>query len=310
MAIPVQLKRRIAGAAGSPAATGFKEGEVALNFPGAAGTTGTPELWAFDGTGWRRVNPTLTVGVAALPGGTPGAIAGIGAAWTALTPKPTDPLVIATFAGTAYVKTGPGGADGDWTALGASGGDPVVHNLSAQAASADIGAAWTAAAPTKSAGVNFALWKGAIYVLTAPAAPGTAASWSKLTDIAAPLTYKGNVDLTAAYAAPNPVWNTGDFGTVQTTGVVGASWPGLTAGDAVKAGDLIFFDGTNYHVVANETDLSAYLPLTGTTAAKKMTGAAVVTFDVPAGTGLVTRIDGGDAAKSKLDNFTIDCGTY
>jgi hypothetical protein len=37
-----------------------------------------------------------------------------------LTPKPTDPLVVASFAGGAYIKTGVGTSDGDWTSLGSA----------------------------------------------------------------------------------------------------------------------------------------------------------------------------------------------
>jgi hypothetical protein len=118
----IQFKRRINGAAGSPSTTGAKEGEIALNFPKAAGSTDKPDIWAFDGAAWRQANPdvTVTVGTATLPGGTAGLATGIGAAWTALTPKPTGSIIISKFAGTAYVLTGAGTADGDWTPLGAA----------------------------------------------------------------------------------------------------------------------------------------------------------------------------------------------
>jgi hypothetical protein len=118
----IQFKRRINGAAGSPSTTGAKEGEISLNFPKVAGSADKPEIWAYDGAAWRQANPDVAVTVASvqLPGGTTGSATGIGAAWTALTPKPTDPITIAKFAGTAYVKTGAGGTDGDWAALGAA----------------------------------------------------------------------------------------------------------------------------------------------------------------------------------------------
>ena len=119
----VQIQRRINGPAGSPSATGAKEGELALNFPKAAGSTDKPELWAYDGVAYRQVNPdvTVNVGTAALTStGAAGSSTGIGAAWTALTPKPTGSITIATYGGTAYVKTGAGAADGDWTALGSA----------------------------------------------------------------------------------------------------------------------------------------------------------------------------------------------
>ena len=120
MSSTIQIKRRTTGSSGAPAAG--LEGELALNF--AAGAAKTPELWAHGGTalGWLRVNPdvTVSVGTANLTGGTPGSPTGIGAAWTGLGTKPTGSIIIAKFAGTAYVLTGAGSADGDWTALGAA----------------------------------------------------------------------------------------------------------------------------------------------------------------------------------------------
>jgi hypothetical protein len=117
MSTTLQVKRRIAGAAGSPAAAGASEGELALNFPGAAGGATKPELWAFDGSAWRNANPSVavTVGNVALAGG-----ADIGAAWTALAVKPTDPIIVASYGGSAYIKTGAGGAAGDWAAMGSA----------------------------------------------------------------------------------------------------------------------------------------------------------------------------------------------
>lgn len=56
----LKIKRRINGAAGAPTGTNV-EGELALNFPGAAGDTTKPELWANDGGGWRVVNPTAAI---------------------------------------------------------------------------------------------------------------------------------------------------------------------------------------------------------------------------------------------------------
>lgn len=139
MSVVIQVKHRAVGGGGAGSPTGASlPGELAVNFDTAGGI---PELWGSDGTAYKRLNPPAaapTVGTASLPGGTAGSKAGIGAAWTALTAKPSDPVIIATFAGTAYVKTGAGAADADWTALGsatsfASGADTLTGTASDKA---------------------------------------------------------------------------------------------------------------------------------------------------------------------------------
>jgi hypothetical protein len=35
-----------------------------------------------------------------------------------------------------------------------------------------------------------------------------------------------------------------------------------------------------------------------------------IVMATPAAAGLVTRLDGGDPLKSRIDNFTIDAGTF
>jgi len=114
----LRIKHRLTGAAGSPTGAGFKSGEVAINF----GVTGTPEFWSYDGAAWKQINPPSVVTVAniALVGGTAGSATGIGAAYNAFAPKPTASIVIATFAGTSYIKTGAGTADTDWAGMGAA----------------------------------------------------------------------------------------------------------------------------------------------------------------------------------------------
>lgn len=109
---------------GSPGGTG-NIGNLAANASAAAlaANNGAPKLFLSDGTQWLLLNAAAqapTVGTVNLPGGTQGSSTGIGAAWTAFSPKPTDPIIIVSFAGSAYIKTGAGGADGDWTNLGSS----------------------------------------------------------------------------------------------------------------------------------------------------------------------------------------------
>jgi hypothetical protein len=122
MASNVLLKRKLGGTQAAPTGANL-EGDIAIYFPGSAGDPDKPTIYLNDGGGWRTANPDApvpTIGTPSLPGGTQGSATGIGAAWTALTPKPTDPIVIAQFAGGTYLlRAGqPGGADADWVALG------------------------------------------------------------------------------------------------------------------------------------------------------------------------------------------------
>ena len=120
----VQHRRRIAGAAGSPAAVGSKEGEISLNFRGAAGAGSTAEAWAYDGAAWVRLNPdgvSPNVKGITVTGATVEAGFNAGAG----TVVAAGDIVIATHAGTAYVYTGPVGTittatAGQFTALGAA----------------------------------------------------------------------------------------------------------------------------------------------------------------------------------------------
>ena len=123
MTAKFQIKRRINGAAGAPSAAGASEGEIALNFPGAAGTTTKPAMWAFDGTGWRNVNPDVTVSTQSISLTTGADIGAAYTAWLALNPGGlTGNVIIATY-GTpagAYILTNPAApaTAGSWTSLG------------------------------------------------------------------------------------------------------------------------------------------------------------------------------------------------
>lgn len=161
MTVDIRILNRTAGGDGSPGGTG-NQGNLALNFDPAAKTAngGLPKLFASDGTAWTLMNPPATaptVGTATLLGGTAGSPTGIGAAWTALGTKPTDPIVIASYAGTAYVKTGAGGADTDWTSLGsaaqfASAAEILAGVVTNKAIAPDQLRAYGLAAPTGAAG--------------------------------------------------------------------------------------------------------------------------------------------------------------
>lgn len=123
----IQFKRRINGAAGSPSTAGAKEGEIAFNAPGVAGSTTKPVLFFFDGTAWRTVNPDVTVTTQSLTltGG-----ADIGASYTAWAATPgnalTGNVVIASYTpagggpAQAYVLTNQAapGTAASWVSLG------------------------------------------------------------------------------------------------------------------------------------------------------------------------------------------------
>lgn len=302
MSNSIQIKRRINGAPGAPAAGGSLEGELSLNFPGPAGSAGQPDLYAFDGTGWRHVNPPAaapTVGTVNLPGGTPGTATGIGAAWTAFATKPTDPIIIASFAGSAYVKTGAGAVDADWTSLGSA---------TAFAVAADV-----IAGTDTSKSINSAALRGGT-VNTPSGGTAGVADADKIIRLnatgqidskflpATPSNVRGSVDPTAALVAPTPPYASGDIVFSNTAGTVDASWTGA-AGQTVASGDSLIFDGTAWHVIPNATDLNAYVPLAGAT----MNDGAKLTFDVTTGGSGTVVVD---AAGGSIDGAVIDGGTY
>lgn len=92
-----------------------------------------------------------------------------------------------------------------------------------------------------------------------------------LINITGGMNLKGNADVTAT--APAAV--SGDYYFAQPGGVADASFAGI-AGDTINAGDVIIYDGANWHANAALADLGNYLPLTGGT----LTGNLNVTGDV------------------------------
>lgn len=122
-------RRRVDGASGSPDVLTSFLGEIAINFPGAAGTTGTPELWGFDGVAFRLLNPlTNSVSIDAVSSDSDVEVAfnsdGINVV-------PGEVLVY-RHDGTTYLYTGPDGSPvtgataSDFTALGSADYLPLV----------------------------------------------------------------------------------------------------------------------------------------------------------------------------------------
>ena len=295
------IKRRVGGAQTAPTGTNH-EGEMAAYFPGVAGDTTTPTLYINDGGGWRVANPPAaapTVGTVALPGGTAGSKTGLGAAWTAFTPKPADPIIIASFAGSAYVKTGSGGVDADWTGLGSSTSFATAGDIHTGTDTAKA--------------LNSAVLRGET-LNTPSAGTASAADADKLLRLdangqlddkflkAVPTKVRGGLDVTAAMVAPTPAYTSGDIVFANADGNIDASWTG-TSGQAVKSGDALLFDGTNWHHIPNSTDLNAYLALAGGT----MADGAVITFDTTTGGAGTVILDGKNG---KLKDVQVDAGNY
>ena len=221
---------------------------------------------------------------------------------------------------------------------------PIPATFAAFTSGADIGAAYTASGVTApTGGVFAATFQGSTWLLKDFTAPGTAASWVQITggstdtpnaapaqdagkfvrlgtngQIAAgflpasPTNVRGGLDVTQAFAAATPPYTAGDMVFANADGTVGTGWTGA-ANKPVKSGDVLLYDGTDWYILPNTTDLTAYLALAGGT----MSDGGSITFDTStgqsgAGAASVTIIngDGGTIDNVVLDNATIDCGTY
>jgi hypothetical protein len=130
MAAIFKIKRKIQGTGGGSKAapTGGAEGELALWFPGSKGDPDKPTLYACDGTGWREVNPSVSVTTQSIDlGKAAGGVGGAAAAWLLVGGNAiTGNVVIATYANgaaatpEAYVLVDPSkpNLDASWVSLG------------------------------------------------------------------------------------------------------------------------------------------------------------------------------------------------
>jgi len=297
MSNTLQFKRRINGASGSPSTAGAVEGEISFNAPGAAGTTGKPDMFFFDGTGWRTVNPSVTVTSQSINLGATGNIGSAYTTWAA-TPgnKITGDVVIATFGSPAasYILTTPSapGVVGSWTALG--GATNFATQPQAHAGTDTAGA------------INAAILRGETTVTSAGAADADKMprldATGKLDATVLPVvasTVKGAVDVTAAKVGTT-TYAAGDIIFANKAGAVHASFP-LDAGSAtsVTSGDALVYDGTKWHAIPSTVDLAAYVPLAGSNLmAGKILWAA-------AGTTVMLDLNG-----NSIDRAVIDAGTF
>lgn len=353
MASSIRILRRLNGAAGSPPAAQALEGMLAVNIPGAAGGTAKPELYVADGQAWRHINPdsAVTVGSVSLPGGTSGSATGIGAAWTAFALKPTTSIVVADFAGTAYIKTGAGNLDAHWTPMGAATNFATVttdaSGLVLQGDFATPRSTSTAVTPASlyeylhdwlstsgNAAVNAApdpnhanfiprlnaaghLNTGLLNGTNTPdATPANDANRVPVLNAQGKIdagfltvkavTFVGAVDVTQAASVPATMPATGSFALVSATGAPDAAWAAVIQGThaSLDAGDLLISDGTKFHVVEHDVDLSAYLALSGGTMAANANVQWPGAVNAEAGNVLLN-LKGGT-----IDNSLIDGGTY
>lgn len=209
-----QIKRRLTGAAGAPPEAGAREGEIAIN----AGAAGTPEVWAFFGNsttgiapanrGWLRLNPApaLTVTSKSIAGTTNPWTDGNNAATSAGNwpwVVTSDQVPIVQHDGSAYMFTGGAGSWGTtsggtaltaamFVSLGQSISSPqhvdFDANAQVQAGSpATIGQAYTLyAAPPGNGRLTgtptLVTWGRQVWLLTDPANPNLAASYSAFSD--------------------------------------------------------------------------------------------------------------------------------
>ena len=272
---------------------------IEAGYTGEAGNTAHARDWmVFDGTNWHLLRNAGNVqGVSFAAVNLPANAGGVNAAWTALPAPPTDPIVIATFEGSTYLKTGPGNAAGDWTlvdtplafadAAEVLAGTVTDHVIAPDTLQSRILYAPTTT-PTQDA--HYLVGLGSQGRIDARFIPFS------------PLSYLGAVDVTTAYTAPATAPEIGSFGVVQTDGTADASWGAVNVTGDFDAGDLLIWNGTGFDAVEQQ---GAFLPLAGGT----HTDTAVVTYGVPAGAAPaapVVRLDGSDLAKSAIDNFTLN----
>jgi hypothetical protein len=98
--------------------------------------------------------------------------------------------------------------------------------------------------------------------------------------------------------------------TVSKSGTLFADWAGvmaaLTAGAAVKQGDMLIYDGTKFHHIANAIDMSGYVARAGISA---MAADAKLNFAATPPIAGAVILDGG-ANFPLIDGVTINCGSY
>jgi hypothetical protein len=140
---------------------------VAPGYNGAAGKNiDAGDLLVFDGTIWHVIGPSsATKPLTTVDINLPANVAGIGAAWTAFLPKPTEQLIFAEFNGDTFVRVGAGGSDSDWLLVEhpfAISVTPLTKTLT----NATVDAAYGALPTKPTSPLRVVTFDGATYLVT------------------------------------------------------------------------------------------------------------------------------------------------
>lgn len=271
------------------------------------GGVGNAVLKTYSGSAWLEISPTITTQNLNLTAHN--AAADIGAAYVAAgSPAITGDIVIATWGApaSAYMLTGAAPATaGNWTSLGGS----VTF-----ASDAQILAGTVANVAIDPAGLQSRM------TATPDATPANDArkivqlnAQGKIDDGFLELDtmiFRGSVDLTAAPPSGAGAWNQGDFGMVSADALQAAQDAGWALGVDASQGDLVVYDGTTYSLITASTNLGNSVLRAG---ANPVAADMSMTWIAPST--LTTVLDGTDATKTRVENFTldncvIDGGTY
>jgi hypothetical protein len=222
-------------------------------------------------------------------------------------------IVIANYQGSSYILIDPAqpATDASWKGVGRKfDPDPAFYDLDALAPTAPNGyanpalayAAWHAQDTTNNVFDGNLVFVGftpdgvagpnpktrGLYMLGDLNNPAAAAEYTLISTAPQMAKYRGNVNVEGVFNTPpfDPVLTQGDWFTVQastvanrTKPIVSATWGantmGVAAGEELNVGDMLMYDGTEFHLIAQKLDLAAYLPLVG----GQMTDGAGIVFD-------------------------------
>jgi len=99
------------------------------------------------------------------------------------------------------------------------------------------------------------------------------ASSSIASSVVGGMTFKGAINI----STPAPTSVAGDYYAASADGVAHSSWAGLSG--TINRGDLVLYDGTNWHSIVNDADLTKYLPLIGGTLTGPLNGTTATFSD-------------------------------
>lgn len=112
----------------------------------------------------------------------------------------------------------------------------------------------------------------------------------------------GTIDPTVAPPGGAAAPKSGDMYFSSKAGAANAGFTGI-AGVNIGVGDTLIYDGTKWYAIADDTDLTAYVPLIGTAL---MTGPITYTGALNSRAGSVIY----DGKGGTVDGVHLDCGTW